>query len=145
MHCFSIKFEMLMTSWKKINDRIWRPPEIGGPVPPNSSNMPKTGPVDTVYSASSRTRLRCATASRKSALISSSQPYTQACSEHYETTDRPYWHTRYRPTPARYESTEALSSLEMIESATCSMLSSIRASLQTCLLFCRHFDDSYSS
>jgi len=30
---------------KKINDRIWRPPEIGGPVPPNSSNMPKTGPV----------------------------------------------------------------------------------------------------
>ena len=28
----------------------------------------------TVYSASSRTRLRCATASRKSALISASQP-----------------------------------------------------------------------
>jgi len=49
-----------------------------------------------LYSASSRTRLRCATASRKSALIFASHgPFSQAFSEHCETTNTGWCITRY--------------------------------------------------
>jgi len=40
-----------------------------------------------LYSTSLQTRLRYATASGKSAMISASQPYSQAFSEHCETTN----------------------------------------------------------